>query len=280
MTNSPLDDLLRLEVASVLLVFMRIYGLVQFMPILSSQALPVSFRTYFVIAMTMLVSTVVPPPITRDATMVSLIVTMAGELAIGALIGSLVQFIFSALQLAGQVSGTQLGLALASVVNPQFDDQASTTSVIYATIASLAFFVTGLDRELFALLLDTFQAIPLAQVAVEDSFVSFVLHVFGQSMVLAVRIATPVTLALFLAELAMGFVGRTVPQLNVLSVGFSVRILLGLFVTMAGLADVGSIFCDYVTDALVEAHEAIADWIPAEQTPELPADRGSDGASK
>jgi flagellar biosynthetic protein FliR len=265
-TTSPLDAYLSIEIGSILLVFMRVYGLMLCLPIFSSQTLPVTFRFYIVFAMTLLLSSVVTPPNVADATMVSMGVTMLGELAIGAIIGSLVQFVFSALQLAGQVAGTQLGLALAGISNPQFDDQSATTSVVYATIASLAFFVTGLDREVFRVLLDSFAVIPLAQVAFEDSLMPFVMHVFGQSMILAVRIAAPVTLALFLAELAMGFVGRTVPQLNILSVGFSVRILLGLFITMAGLTEVGDIFCDYLIEAVAESAEQMSQWVGIGET--------------
>lgn len=262
MPTSPLDEYLSIEVASIILVFMRIYGLMLFLPIFSSQTLPVTFRFYLVLAMTLLVSPVVSAPsASASATMISMGVSMLGELAIGGVIGSLVHFVFAALQLAGQVSGTQLGLALAGISNPQFDDQAATTSVVYATIASLAFFITGLDREVFRVLLDTFAIIPLAQVAVDDSFLPFVLEMFGQSMILAIRIAAPVTLALFLAELAMGFVGRTVPQLNVLSVGFSVRILLGLFITLAGLSEVGDIFCDYLVDAVARASDMLEQFL-------------------
>ncbi len=269
MTVSPLDELLSLKVASIMLVFMRVYGLMLFMPIFSSQTLPVSFRFYLVFAMTILLASVVPPPVVPAATMISMGVTMLGELAIGAVIGSLVQFVFAALQLAGQVAGTQLGLALAGISNPQFDDQAATTSVVYATIASLAFFITGLDREVFRVLLDTFEVIPLAQVAVEDTFLPFVMELFGQSMILAVRIAAPVTLALFLAELAMGFVGRTVPQLNILSVGFSVRILLGLFITLAGLSEVGEIFCDYLIEAIAESASSLDRWLAVPSVPAI-----------
>jgi flagellar biosynthesis protein FliR len=262
MTASALEEYLSLEVVSLFLVFMRIYGLVLFMPIFSSQTLPVTFRFYLVFAISiLLVPTVSPPVAFASSTMVSMGVTMMGELAVGAVIGSLVHFVFSALQLAGQVAGTQLGLALAGISNPQFDDQAATTSVVYATIASLAFFITGLDREVFRILLDTFQVIPLGQVAVEDSLLPFVLSVFGQSMILAVRIAAPVTIALFLAELAMAFVGRTVPQLNILSIGFSVRIMLGLMLTLAGLSEVGDIFCDYLVDAMAQVTDTLDQWL-------------------
>lgn len=257
-----LDQLLSVEVASFMLVFMRVSGLVLFAPIFSSQLLPLTFRFYLVIALSFLLAGNVPAASMSGDSMIGLLMAMAAELAIGFILGSFVQFIFAALQLAGQTSGTQLGLALASVVNPQFDDQTSTTSVIYATVASLIFFATGLDREMIRVLLDTFGVIPLGEIFLRDSVLDFALSLLGHSMVFAVRVAAPVVVALFLAELALGFVGRTVPQLNVLSVGFSLRIILGLFVTMVSLSEVGEIFMSYVGDALVDAAEALAELVP------------------
>lgn len=247
-----LEDVLVVEVASLMLVFMRVLGLMLFAPIFSAQALPLSFRFYLVIAITFVMAPAVTQARIEPANVLEMGISMVGELSIGMLLGTLVHFIFAALQLAGQTSGTQLGLALANVVNPQFDDQASTTAVVYATIASLIFFTTGLDREMFRALLDTFNRVPLGQVFIDRSVLDAVRQVFGQSMILAVRVAAPVTAALLLAEIAMGFVGRTVPQLNVLSVGFSLRIVLGLIVTMAAMSDVGRLFFSYAGDAVIE----------------------------
>jgi flagellar biosynthetic protein FliR len=259
---SALDALLSLETATLMLVFMRVLGLILFAPIFSSPVMPLSFRFYLVIAVTLLLSVSVRPPAEFPTTMISLATIMLSELLIGLVLGTFTQLIFVALQIAGQTAGTQLGLSLASVVNPQFDEQNSTTAVVYATVASLAFFGTGLDRELFRVVFDTFEVMPLGQVAAHASVFDFALGVLQQGMILSVRIAAPVTVALFLAELSMGFVGRTVPQLNVLSIGFSVRIVLGLLVTAVGLSDLGTLFLSYVGEAIVESTRALALMIP------------------
>ncbi len=256
-------DYLSLEVTTFFLVFMRMIGFLLYAPIFSAQMLPSSIRVYLALAMTLLFAGLVDPPKIETTTMISLVVVMAGELAIGLVLGTFVQIIFSALELAGQMTGTQLGLSLANVINPQFDDQSSTNAVVYSTLASLIFFSTGLDREMFRVLLETFAFIPLGEVFVRESLLSYGLSIFQQSMIFAIRIAAPVIVALTMSELAMGFVGRTVPQLNILSVGFSIRIILGLFITVVGLGEMGTMFFSYIGDALIEATEAIADMAPA-----------------
>ena len=255
-------DYLGLEVTTFFFVFMRIIGLLVFAPIFSARMLPGMVRIYLALAITILFAGLVAPPRVETSTMISLVVVMAGELAIGLVLGTFVQIIFAALQLAGQVTGTQLGLALANVINPQFDDQSSTNAVVYSTLASLIFFTTGLDREMFRVLFDSFEFIPLGEVFIRESLLDYGLTVFQQSMILAVRISVPIIVALTMAELAMGFIGRTVPQLNILSVGFSVRIVLGLVITVVGLGDMGTMFFSYMGDAIIEASQAIADMAP------------------
>lgn len=262
MDGFGLDGYLQWEVASFLFVFFRMLGLMLFCPIFSSPALPMNLRFYLVMAMSFAVAGIVDPPVAKATTMVDLGVMASAELVIGLVLGAFVQFVFAGIQLAGQTIGLQLGLALGNIVNPQFDDQTSTMAVVYATAASLIFLATGLDREVFRAILESFGTIPLGGIVVGESLWGFIATVFQQSMILAIRVAAPVTVALFLAEIAMGFVGRTVPQLNVLSVGFSIRILLGLVIMMVGLSEVGRAFFDSTGQAIVEGYKAIGSLVP------------------
>lgn len=262
MDDFALQDYLQVEAAGFLLVFMRVLGLFLFAPLYSSRLLPVSIRVHLAIAIAYGVVGLTQPPASAPTDVLDLAGRMAAELVVGLILGSFVQFVFAALQLAGQTTGLQLGLALANVVNPQFDEQISTTAVVYATVASLIFLATGLDRELFRALFETFDVVPPGAVVLDASSIEVVFRVLQQSMIFAVRVAAPVTIAMLLAEIAMGFVGKTVPQLNILSVGFSVRIVLGLVVTMAGLSEVGRGFLDYAGQAVLDAVDALARLAP------------------
>lgn len=258
----PLADFLEVNVATFVLVFLRVSGIFVFGPIVSSPSLPARFRIYLSMAIAVLMMGAVQAPRVEIHNMVDLVVAMVGEILVGFVLGSFLQMIFQSLQLAGQTAGQQLGLSLANVINPQFDEQTSTTSVVYATVASLTFFGIGAHREMIAALLETFDAIPPAEVFYRDSVRELALAVFQQSMVFALRVAAPVTVVLLLAEITMGFIGRTVPQLNILSVGFSLRILLGLFITMASLGGAMEVFLEEMSEAFHAAYEALAEMAP------------------
>lgn len=257
----PVEQFLMLKVTSFLLIVTRVSGLFIFSPLFSSNSLPGVFRVYTTIAISVLMTPIVTARSTEMNSLVGLVVAILGELLIGLILGTALQMIFQGLQLAGQTAGTQLGLALANVVNPQFDEQTSTTAVVYVTVASLAFLGIGAHRELIAALLETFAVLPLGEVWFHNSSYHLILQVFQESMVFAIRVAAPVTVALLLAEISMGFIGKTVPQLNILSIGFSVRILLGIAVTTASLFAATEVFQDYIGLALSYGYEMLANMV-------------------
>ena len=254
----PFAELLEWETLRFVLVLTRIAGLITFAPLLSSRSFSRRFRFFLALAMTLLMFQFAPSTSVSARTMVDLVLMLVGEVLIGFVLGTFLQMVFQALQLAGQTAGSQIGLALANVVNPQFDEQTSTTAVIYVTVASLIFLGTGADREMFAALLESFEVLPLGGLFWHDSIHEPALALLQQSTIFAVRIAAPVTVALVLTEIALGFVGRTVPQLNVLSVGFSLRIIVGIFVTMVTMHGAGFLFEGEISATFALAYETLA----------------------
>jgi flagellar biosynthesis protein FliR len=77
---------------------------------------------------------------------------------------------------------------------------------------------------------------------------------------LALRVAAPVLALVFLESLAMGFVAKTVPQLNILSLGFPIRILAGILIIMLGLV----VIHEVVMDGAAEGLELIHLWVESQ----------------
>jgi flagellar biosynthetic protein FliR len=78
-------------------------------------------------------------------------------------------------------------------------------------------------------MIDSFKLVPLGTVAFQLSGAADLVRLSAGVFVLAVKIASPVMLALFLTDAALGIVARTVPQMNVFIVGFPLKIAIGLF---------------------------------------------------
>jgi flagellar biosynthetic protein FliR len=102
-------------------------------------------------------------------------------------------------------------------------------------MALAAFVALGGIEVLFVSLLSTFDRVPIGGFAITHLPLDTGVGVLSSGVELGVRVAAPVTCMVFLLMIAMGFVMKTMPQINILSVGFTVKILFGLGMVAAAL---------------------------------------------
>ncbi len=162
------------------------------------------------------------------------------EFAVGAALGLGVMTIVSGLQMAGSLIDAQLGTSLASVFNPQVNSDVSVSGELLYQLGLVVFLIAGGHHLIVSALFDTFQALPVGYAQVSPPALELLSDLVHQSLVLALRISAPVLGMMAVVGLALGFLGRTVPQLNVLAVGFPVRLLVGLVIfglALPGIAE-------------------------------------------
>ncbi|MBI3865638.1 MAG: flagellar biosynthetic protein FliR [Planctomycetia bacterium] len=154
---------------------------------------------------------------------------MLVEFALGIALGLGVSTIVSGLQLAGSLIDAQIGTSLGSVFNPEFQTDSSLSGEALHQLALAVFLIAGGHKLMISTLVDTFQTMPVGYAWVSAGLIELLSEFVHQSLALAVQVSAPVMATMALVGLAMGFLGHTIPQLNVLVVGFPVRTLVGLF---------------------------------------------------
>ena len=169
------------------------------------------------------------------------------EFAVGFALGLGVMTIVSGLQMAGSLIDAQIGVSLGSVFNPEFESDASLSGELLHQLGLVIFLIVGGHHLMVSALIDTFQTLPVGYAWISPPAIEVLSDLVHQSLVLAVQISGPVMGMMAVVGLAMGFLGHTIPQINVLVVGFPVRSLAGLVVL--GLAVPGIV-------------EALADKLP------------------
>jgi flagellar biosynthetic protein FliR len=163
------------------------------------------------------------------------------EFGIGFALGLGVMTIVSGLQMAGSLIDAQIGVSLGSVFNPEFESDASLSGELLHQLGLVIFLVVGGHHLIVSALIDTFQALPVGYAWVSPPAIELLSGLVHQSLALAVQIAAPVIGMMAVIGLSMGFLGHTIPQLNVLVIGFPVRTLAGLLIVglaVPGIADV------------------------------------------
>jgi flagellar biosynthetic protein FliR len=214
-----------------LLVMIRVSGLVVTAPILSSNNFPVLGKVGLAGITAYLLTPTLPAldtPLPAEALPFAL--TAAGELLIGMTIGLVMQLVFAAIQVAGQVMDMQSGLGLINVFNPALETQFPLFGFLFFILATLFLLVTYGHHMIIRALASTFDRIPIGGFAPETPILAQFAAWGGLMFHDAVLLAAPVAAAMMLAYVTMGLMGRVIPQINLFVVGFPLTIALSLLV--------------------------------------------------
>ena len=242
------------------LVVMRLGGLFLYAPLLSMNAIPARVKGLLVVltgvgAWAVLDADNVAFPAVSIMDPWAMVPLGAAEIAIGALIGFLASLPIFALQTGGMVMGQQMGLGFARFYNPAAGTESDVLEQLMVFLAISMFLVMGGLDALFLSVLRSFHYVQ-AGVFTGDGAIDLVTGVLLAATELGLRVAVPLLGVVFLETVAMGFVSKTVPQLNVLSFGFPVRIIIGLIMVLAGLEVIMLVSENFIHDVL----DSLYDW--------------------
>jgi flagellar biosynthetic protein FliR len=179
------------------------------------------------------------------------------EFGMGISLGLGVMTIVSGLQMAGSLIDAQIGVSLGSVFNPEFESDASLSGELLHQLGLVIFLIVGGHHLIISALMDTFQALPVGYAWVSSPAIELLSSLVFQSLVLAVQIAAPVMATMAVVGLAMGFLGHTIPQLNVLVMGFPVRTLVGLIVFGLAVPGIADILARILPGGIQQLHDVL-----------------------
>lgn len=240
------------------LVLTRTSALVMTAPVFTALTLPKQVRALLAIMLSLLVTPVFlnssMPPVTNLAEYGRLIVN---EMLVGLLLGLALNVLFSGVQVAGQLVSQLSGLSLADVFNPGFDENISVFSQLFYFLTLAVFVAVGGHRMVTGALLETFTALPPAHATMGNDFVEVLTTVITQAFVLGIQAAAPMMVALLLSNLVLGLISRTLPQINVIAVGFGVNSLLTLGLLLLSIGAAALVFQDPTLDVMERVQESL-----------------------
>ncbi|MEM8947022.1 MAG: flagellar biosynthetic protein FliR [Planctomycetota bacterium] len=254
---SLLETLLFNHFAVFTLVLARVGALIMTAPIFSSAAIPVRGRALLTVAISLLITPMVAhQPPAGMANVLILGKYLASEALIGLLLGFGITLLLSGIQITGQVISQLGGTALADTFDPTLNTSVSVYSQLFYFLTLAMFVLLDGHRLIMDALLDTYSWMPPGKGALGTTYVEVLTTLLSQSFLLGIRAAAPAMTALLLATLVLGLIGRTMPQINILAVGFSVNSLLTLgclFTTIGGIVWAFPLEAAAAVDAIREA---------------------------
>lgn len=226
-------------VTLVLLASVRIGALFVFTPLFGAMPLPPRLRVLFALllaAATVSALQAASPAADVAARSVgALAIAAAAEAAIGAAMAFGLFAAFGAFQFAGKLLDIQIGFSLGTVFDPVTRSQAPLLGTVLNLLAVMVFF--SLDGHLLLMrgIAYSFTAMPPGQFPASWDIAAFA-DQFGVMFVFGLVLAAPVVFALLLTDVGLGIASRTMPQLNIFTVGIPVKIVIGLTLFAATLS--------------------------------------------
>lgn len=214
-----------------LLIFCRMTAFFVVAPIFSSRGVPNSFKIGLsaVIAFLIVIIQGVNQAIPTD---LSYILFIIRELLIGLLMGYVALLLFTVIQMAGSFIDIQMGFGIVNVIDPMTGASAPVLGNYKYIIATLLFLSMNGHHYLLDAVIRSYNWMPLSnelfQRIYSGNVAEFLARTFSQAFLLSFQLAAPLVVALFITDVALGFLARTAPQFNVFVIGIPLKILVGL----------------------------------------------------
>lgn len=237
-------------VPTFVMVFFRLAGMMLFAPLFGSARIPRRVKVMLVSVLTLGIVSGVGQRVTLPPTTWQLAAAIGGEMAFGLAMGMALSLIFVAAQWAGELIGQQMGLNLSEVFDPQFGGSGSVLGELYFMLTLVVFLSIDGHHAMLRGVRESFDALPLLSVGVDRPLFDTVAGLLGGATVLAIRLAAPMLVTMLVVDLVLGLVGKTMPQMNVMSAGLTLRAVVGMVIVIVGLSMTSTVISEALWDGM------------------------------
>jgi len=208
--------------------FLRVLAVLGSAPVFSARSVPMRTRIGLALLIAVCLQPALPSPPTLSLTSSEALGAVVQELSLGLAIGMAVRIVFSAIEMAGELIGLQMGLNFAGFFDPSTNSQASTVGRFFGNTTMLLFIVMNGHLLLIQAIAMSLQTFPVGGQGLE-AVRSLRLHELGGMIFYyGLWIALPMIGMLLFVNVVMGIISRIAPQMNVFAIGFPLTLSVGL----------------------------------------------------
>ena len=224
-------------IAAFLMILCRVSGTVMTAPIVGDRQVPNMVKAIVSVILSFILVGV--PGIVTGKIATDLFGLGSGivlQLIVGISLGFLARLLFYFVQTAGQIASLQMGLSTAAVYNPMTQQADPIFSQLYTIVAGLVFLAINGDVWLVASLARSFTLAPLSSSTVSQLATNGVIVSALTVAAVGLQLSLPITASVLIANLVLGIIGRSMPQLNLFILSMPIDFILGLLALIASLA--------------------------------------------
>ena len=230
-----------------IMIFLRLVGLMRLAPVLSKSEIPSMVRLSFAIICTIILTGVLKPTAPPDGTPIFLCMFL--NFVFGAIIGFVANCILAAILTGGDMINTQMGLSSAMIMDPSTKSQVSVMANFFSVLSIIIFMYSGGMYWLFNAFIKSFELYPMYSVNFHFENIiniQYLGEITGNILFMGLHIAGPILLATLGQDLILGIISKTAPQVNVFSLSFLFKPVMGAFILIVILPTLINVITDYL----------------------------------
>ena len=229
------------QVTTFFLLFIRWSALFAFLPVFNSNTIPNQVKASFVVWFTF-VTFPITPIITFNPSLANVFLAILNEVTFGFFTGIALQIVFMILQFAGQLISFVMGLTMANIVDPSSGIQTPVISQFFTLTATVVFLAVNGHHLVLLLVAKSLQNMPFGEFFSMRHMGEYLMMEMGRFFVLGFSLAFPILAISILSDIIFGMIMKSMPQFNLLVIGFPIKIGLSIVVIMAILSSIMFMF--------------------------------------
>jgi len=239
-------------ILTYLLVFARVGAMVMLLPAIGEMGVPSRVRLILALAITFALTPQVQgnyPGVTPAST-VALVIMIVQEVTAGVLVGSMARIIMSALQIAGSLIATQIGLAYAQTIDPTQNTQGAVVGNFMSLLGTTLIFATNLHHLAIGAIAGSYHMLPPGGHLPTDDMAQLVIMLTSSSFALGFQLAAPFLVFGFAVYAGLGVLAKLMPQLQIFFVAVPINIMCGFLIMLALIGSLMTVFLTYYTNQM------------------------------
>lgn len=215
------------------LVALRLAPIIAFAPPFLGELLPARVRLGLIVLLTAVVAPRLAASAEAFGSATDFGAAASGELLVGATLALLLRVAFEVAGAVGAWIDVVRGATASQILDPLSRAQVSPLQTLLSYGVVTAFVVSGGHRQIVSGIIDSYVVAPLGVSSLFGSGTSIegLIDFAAGSFVIAIGIAAPIIVTIFLVDVGLAFVNRAAQQVQVLSLGFVVKPVLGVALT-------------------------------------------------
>ncbi len=239
------------QIYAAALAFLRVGAVVMLIPGIGEGFVPARIRLGFALLLALCVGPIakaslpaMPPSLGEMGGQ------MFKELIVGLTLGGLMRFFLSSLAVAGEVIAIQTTLAFAQTANPLQAQPGGAITSFLTLLGVVLLFASDVHYLFIGAIARSYSLFaPARHVLVQDA-AAVALKTMSTTFALGVQLAAPLLVFSLVFNVALGFVGRVMPQFQVFFAGSPLILLFGLSIFALSLGTGMLIWLDSYRDFL------------------------------